>query len=63
LIIEKTEYFERLKRVMKTELNRKNTINAINTYTTLPITYGFQVIDWSITELEEIDRATRCITK
>jgi len=55
----KNEYFERLKRILKTELNSKNTISAINAYATPSITYGFQIIDWSITELEEIDRATR----
>ena len=55
----KTEYYLRLKKILKSELNSKNTINAINAYATPSLTYGFQVIDWSITELEEIDRTTR----
>ena len=55
----KTEYFQRVKKVLKTQLNSKNTINAINAYATPSLTYGFKVVDWSITELEEIDRATR----
>jgi len=29
------EYFTRIKRIMKTELNSKNTISAINTYCTI----------------------------
>ena len=39
----KTEYFQRVKKVLKTQLNSKNTINAINAYATPSLTYGFQV--------------------
>ena len=53
------EYFTRVKKILKTELNSKNTINAINTYAIPSLSYGFQIIDWSITDLENIDRSTR----
>jgi len=53
------EYFTRIKRIMKTELNSKNTISAINTYAVPSLAYGFVILDWSITELETIDRETR----
>ena len=57
------EYFTRLKKIMKTILNSKNSIDAINTFATSAITYGFAVLDWSITDLESIDRETRNILK
>ena len=53
------EYFTRIKKIMKSELNSKNTINAINAYAVPSLSYGFQIIDWSITELESIDTSTR----
>ena len=37
------EYFTRLKKIMKTSLNSKNSIDAINTFATSAITYGFAV--------------------
>ena len=57
------EYFERLKKIMKTSLNSKNTIDAVNTFATPTISYGFAVLDWSVTELEAIDRETRNVLK
>ena len=53
------EYFSRLKKVLKTELNAANIIVAINTLATSIFSYGYQVLDWSITELAEIDMQTR----
>ena len=55
----KNEYFRRIKLILKSELNSGNTINAINTYAVPSIVYGFQVIDWTITELDKVDRGTR----
>ncbi|XP_066930545.1 uncharacterized protein [Clytia hemisphaerica] len=57
----KVEYFTRIKKILKTELNSKNTITAINAYAIPALSYGFQIVDWSITELEAIDRSTRII--
>ena len=59
----KEEYFKRLKKVMKSKLNSLNIISAINTFAISSVTYGFQILDWSITELEELDRDTRKILK
>lgn len=55
----KTEYFKRIKLIMKSELNSKNTIDAINAYAVPSLSYGFPILDWTITELEIIDRETR----
>ncbi|XP_066928605.1 uncharacterized protein [Clytia hemisphaerica] len=57
----KVEYFTRIKKILKTELNSKNTITAINAYAVPALSYGFQIVDWSITELEAIDRSTRTL--
>ena len=38
-------------------------ISAINTFAIPAVSYGFQILDWSITELEQIDRDTRKILK
>ena len=48
---------------MKTRLNAKNTIDAINTFAIPALSYGYVVLDWSITELETIDRETRKLLK
>ena len=57
------EYFTRTRKILKTSLNSVNTIQAINTFAVPSISYGFQVLDWSITELEDIDRQTRNILR
>ena len=57
------EYFHRISKILKTSLNSKNTIQAINTFAVPAISYGFQVLDWSITELEDIDRQTRNVLR
>ena len=55
----KKEYFSRLKMILKSELSSKFTIDAINSYAIPALSYGFPVLDWTITELESIDRETR----
>jgi len=55
----KSEYFSRLKMILKSALNSKHTIDAINMYAVPVLSYGFPVLDWTITELEAIDRETR----
>ena len=54
----KNEYFKRLKMILKSELSSKHTFEAINSYAIPALTYGFPVLDWTITELEIIDRET-----
>ena len=55
----KREYFSRLKMIAKSELSGKHMINAINMYAVPALSYGFPILDWTITELEIIDRETR----
>jgi len=38
--------------ILKSELNSKNPINAINSYAVPSQAMDFPVLDWSITELE-----------
>ena len=55
----KHEYFSRLKMILKSQLSSKHTINAINMYAVPALSYGFPVLDWTITDLETVDRETR----
>ena len=55
----KNEYFKRLKMILKCELYSKLTFESINLYAIPALSYGFPVLDWTITELEIIDRETR----
>ena len=59
----KNEYFVRLEKILKSSLNSKNLITAINTYAVPAISYGFAVLHWSITELDIVDRETRNMLK
>ena len=43
----------------KSQLNNLNTISAINSYAVPALSYGFPVLDWTITDLEIIHRETR----
>ena len=52
-------YFNRVTKTLKKSLNSKNNMQAINTFAVHSISYGFQVLDWSITKLEDINRQTR----
>ena len=55
----KREYFCRLKMIAKSELSSKHMIHAINMYAIPALSYGFPILDWTITELEILDRETR----
>jgi len=55
----KKEYFARVKMILKSELNSKNAISAINSFAVPSLAYGFPVLDWTISDLEIIDRETR----
>lgn len=52
-------YFNRVTKILKKSLNSKNNMQAINIFAVHSISYGFQVLDWSITKLEDINRQTR----
>ena len=45
--------------ILKSELSSKYTFEEINSYAIPALLYGFPVLDWTITELEIIDRETR----
>lgn len=53
------EYYRRLKRILKSKLNGKNVIMAVNTWAVSVLRYGAGVINWTKAELESIDRKTR----
>ena len=57
----KKEYFRRSRLVLKTELNLKNKIKALNSLAIPVVQYSFGVIDWKMQEIKSMDRKTRKI--
>ena len=53
------EYNSRIKVVLKSELNARNKIAAINTLAVPVILYSNGVIDWKLGEIQDLDRITR----
>ena len=53
------EYKRRIKLVLKSELNARNKIVAINTLAVAVILYNYGVIDWKLDEIQDLDRMTR----
>ena len=53
------EYLRRVKVVLRTELYGRNKILAINGFALPVLTYGFGVIHWGCTDLQQLDRRTR----
>ena len=53
------EYLRRLKKILKSRLNGKNIIIAINTWAVSLLRYGAGLINWTKNELQELDRKTR----
>ena len=43
-----------MREILKTELNAKNTVNAIRTYAMPILRYGFGVLRWSKAELRRL---------
>ncbi|KAI5747836.1 hypothetical protein M8J77_018995 [Diaphorina citri] len=54
-------FYTRLNKVMKTELNSKNKIKAINTWAIPLLTYTFGILKWSNTDLETMNIKIRTI--
>ena len=50
------EYYHRLKRILKSKLNGKNVIMAVNTWTVSVLRYRAGIINWTKAEVESIDR-------
>ena len=53
------EFIRRVRIIMKTELNSKNRINAINTIAVPVISYSFDIIKWNLDEIKRIDTKIR----
>ena len=52
-------YTKRIRQVMKTKLNGQNKIQAINTYAMPVVSYTAGIIEWTQTEMKDLDRKTR----
>jgi len=55
------EYCSRLRAVLSSQLNGHNKIIAINSYAVPVLKYSAGVVNWSLNELDDIDRKTRTI--
>ena len=53
------EYKRRLRLILKSKLNGKNKIQAINTWAVTLLRYGAGIINWKADKLEIMDRTTR----
>ena len=53
------EYKRRVKLVLKSELNARNKIAAINTLAVPVIVYSYGIINWKLDEIQNLDRMTR----
>ena len=53
------EYKRKIKLVLKSELNARNKIAAINTLAVPLILYSYGVTDWKLDEIHDLDRMTR----
>ena len=60
------EYKRTIKLVLKSELNARNKIAAINTLAVPVILYSYGFIDWKLDQIQNLDRMTRkqlCINR
>ena len=55
----KKECIRRVRNVLKSKLNGRNIISAINSRAVSIVRYGAGIIKWTKNELEELDRKTR----
>jgi len=55
------EYLNRTKSILKTKLNGKNTIRAINMYATPVLTFSFGIVKWTPTDLEKLQTKMRML--
>ena len=57
----KNEYFQRIRKIMKAQLNSINTAQAISSFAVPVLRYCFGIIHWTDTELKQVDRKVRKI--
>ena len=55
----RNEYFRRVKLILRSKLNGRNKIMALNTWAVSILRYGAGIIAWNKNELQEMDRKTR----
>jgi hypothetical protein len=55
----RNEYAKRMKKILKSKLNARNIIKAIDSRAISIIRYGAGLIEWTKEELKEMDRKTR----
>ena len=48
------EFLSRIRRVLKSNLNSKNTFKALNTYAFKALNYSFGIIKWSRTDIQNM---------
>ena len=48
--------YRRVRTVLQSELNAKNTLEAINTLAVPVVSYSFNVVNWNLEEIKRIDR-------
>ena len=53
------EYYRRIRAILKTELNSKNRIIALNTLATPVVQYSFNILNWNLAEIRRMDVKTR----
>ena len=53
------EYFRRVRKLLKSKLNSKNVITAINARAVSIIKYRAGIVEWRKDELQSLDRKTR----
>ena len=59
--IEVKEFFKRVRAIGKAKLNAMNFTRAFNSFAVPVIRYGFGILSWTKTELQQLDRKTRKI--
>ena len=53
------ECFRRVRAILRSELNARNRIDAINSLALPVVTYSFTIINWSLTEIKKADTKIR----
>ena len=53
------EYYRKVRLILRTELNGRNKMEAINSLAVPVVQYSFGIIDWKISEIKKIDTKTR----
>jgi hypothetical protein len=55
----KQEYYSRVRKVLRSELNAGNVFQAMNVWAVSAFRYSSEILDWTKSELREIDSKTR----